>query len=306
MSHKINLFVLLFLIQSTLLLASKPVGEAGREIAVLDIGYGAKAMALGSAYVAYPADASAVYWNPAALAKIKHNEVATMQNKLSTDADYYYIGTAFPTNLVNFGMSWLQVELANIPETAASLNSENEVDVLNNLTYQENAYTLGIGKQITKTLALGLNAKYISKVISEDLGAGKGYSSALGLLWQPNDIFAFGFLADNIKNEQRYDTNTTEIVPVKYTAGIFFKANEHLNILAAIDKKGEEKTHTKGHAGLEILVNKNISFYLGYNYDRFTVGAGFKLAALYVDYAYIAENSYTLGAENFVTLGVKW
>ncbi len=306
MKSKVYLFILLILINSALLIATETVGDAGREIALLEIGYGAKALALGSAYVAYSADASSVHWNPAALAKIKKNELATMQNKLASDADYYYIGAAIPTSLANFGLSWLQVELAEIPETAVSLNSQNEVEILNNLTYQENAITLGIGRQITKTLALGINAKYISKVISHDLGEGKGYSSAVGLLWQPVELFAFGLLADNIKNEQRYDTKTTETVPVKYTAGFLLKASEHLNILAAAEKKDEEKSPTKGHGGLEILVNKNISFYLGYNYDRVTVGAGFRLASLYVDYAYIAENSYNLGAENFVTLGVKW
>ncbi len=281
------------------------IGDAGQEIALVEIGYGAKAFSLGSAYVAHQPDATSLYWNPAGLGYIKKSEIATMQNKLSTDASYYYLGGVFPALPLNLGFSWVQLELADIPQTAATLNN-NQVTVLNNLTYYASALTIGGGQKITEQLAVGFNAKYITKKLSDDQGQSEGYSYALGLLYTITDKVRFGLLADNLNNYQKYNTGTFETVPIKYTAGFCFGLNEKLNLLLDVEKRADPESFSKGHGGLEYIFNENVQFALGYDYDRLTAGAGFQVQSIYVDYAYCANNPQNLGIEHFVTLGVRW
>lgn len=281
-------------------------GDAGQEIAILEVGAGAKAFALGSAYVAHAPDATSLYWNPAALAFLKNNEISTMQNKLATEASYYYMGGAFPNGQdFTWGINWMQIELPDLQETAATLNN-NEVQILNTFTYQASTIILGAGKKFSEHFALGINGKYIYKKLSEGYGESKGQSFAIGLYYLINESITFGLLADNIGNIQKYDTGLKEIVPVKYTAGFQFKINSQLGLALDVEKRSDRNSLAKGHGGIEYKFNDHMHFAIGYDYQTFTAGAGFSINNVYADYAYRADNSYNLGAEHFVTLGVRW
>lgn len=215
-------------------------GDAGQEIAVLDIGYGSRAMALGSAYVAHPPDASSLYWNPAALGFIEKNEMATSHTMLASDAAYYYLGGVYPQSLANWGFSWAQLQLKDIPETAATLNN-NEVEVLRQLTYLENAVILGAGRKIFDNFAVGFNLKHITKKISDNYGEGKGYAAATGFYYIINNNLTLGCKADNVSNTQIYDTGKVEHLPPLYTAGCFYKLNPWLNLSLAGEKEATAK-----------------------------------------------------------------
>lgn len=286
-------------------LASAIQGDAGEEIALLEIGPGARAHGLGAAYVAHQADATSAYWNPANLAYIKNNEFSTMQNKLSTEASYYYLGGAFPANNFSWGINWLQIELPDIEETSASLNN-NEVEILNNFTYHATALILGVGLKITEEIAIGFNGKYISKKLSEGYGESNGQSFGIGLVYRISPSCNLGLKADNIGNIQKYDTGYSEIVPVKYTAGLNLGVTPKLNFILDIEKRSDKDSLAKGHGGFEYIFNKNIYFSFGCDYKTITAGAGFSINSVYADYAYRTDNASNLGAEHFVTLGVRW
>ena len=49
--------------------------------AYVDIGYGARSIGMGGAFVAIPCDVHALFWNPAALSTLKHNQVTAMYTK---------------------------------------------------------------------------------------------------------------------------------------------------------------------------------------------------------------------------------
>ena len=54
-------------------------GETG--FAFLKLGVGARAMGMGSAYVAIADDPTALYWNPAGLASVTKTQVTAMHNE---------------------------------------------------------------------------------------------------------------------------------------------------------------------------------------------------------------------------------
>ena len=55
-------------------------------------GFGAKSIAMGSAFTAVSDDYSAIYWNPAGLAQIKKMEFYAGLSHLSYDSDATYLG----------------------------------------------------------------------------------------------------------------------------------------------------------------------------------------------------------------------
>lgn len=280
-------------------------GDAGQEIALLEIGAGARAHGLGAAYVAHKPDATSLYWNPAGLAYISQNEISTMQNKLATEASYYYLGGVFPAKDFTWGINWLQLELPDLQETAASLNN-NEVEILNTFSYHATALIIGGGAKLNENLALGLNAKLVSKKLSDGYGQSSGQSFGIGLLYKVSPQLSLGLKADNLGSIQKYDTGYAETIPPKYTAGLQLNILPQLNFLLDVEKNSNKNSLAKGHGGFEYLFNNNLYFSLGCDYKTITAGAGFSVKNVYADYAYRTDNTYNLGAEHFVTLGVRW
>lgn len=70
--------------------------DAGRPGAVLDFAAGARALAMGEAYTAVVEDASAVYWNPAALRLIEQNNLVTMFSTLPESTSFSFASFAYP------------------------------------------------------------------------------------------------------------------------------------------------------------------------------------------------------------------
>ncbi|MCK9224825.1 MAG: UPF0164 family protein [Candidatus Muirbacterium halophilum] len=93
-------------------------GGAGQAGAYLKMGVGARALGMGGAFVAVSDDATASYWNPAGLAKLKKDQASFMHAKLKLDRNFDFINyvkkqgenQAIAFSVIRFGVD-------NIPET---------------------------------------------------------------------------------------------------------------------------------------------------------------------------------------------
>ena len=273
----------------------------GRELAVTQVAPSARALALGNAYAAHKPDAASFLWNPGALAFNEKKEVATIQTKLATEVDFFGLSGIWPLDWCNLGVYWAQLQIADMPETAASLNN-NEVEILSKLTYYENTAVLAAARKIFDSLGLGVSLRQTSQRISSDYGYGSGWAGAAGLYYQWNRL-TLGLAANNINAYQQYDTGYLEHLPQTYTAGIGLQILDNLAVY--YDRQQIEKTE-RNYAGLEIFLTPRINLAVGYMDDRFTAGAGLTLEHVYFDYAYAAQNKSTLGSDQYISLGVRW
>ena len=73
------------------------VGEAGAQF--LKIGVGARACAMGEAFVAVADDPTAIYWNPAGLRQLSKIEILGMQSFWLMDMGYQYLAAVIPLPL---------------------------------------------------------------------------------------------------------------------------------------------------------------------------------------------------------------
>lgn len=128
----------------------------------LNVGIGARAIAMGGAYVALASDASALYWNPAGIALIPGREAIFNHSEWIADINFDYAG--FVMNLSGLGSFG----------AFASFMTMGEMDVTTELypegtgqRFNAGSYALGISyaRSLTDRFSFGFNVKYVHEYI---------------------------------------------------------------------------------------------------------------------------------------------
>ncbi len=128
----------------------------------LNVGQGARAIAMGGAYVSMANDATALYWNPAGIATMQGSEAVFNHSEWIADINFDFAGVAM--NLGNIGAVGLFGNFMTI----------GEMDVTTELypegtgqRFNSGAYTMGLtyGRALTDRFAIGANVKYVHEYI---------------------------------------------------------------------------------------------------------------------------------------------
>ena len=321
----------------------------------LNIGAGARGMAMAGAQVSSVSDGTAGYWNPAALANIRDNPQLSLMH-----AEYYAgIGKYDFANLVlplkdnkrTIGLTLLRFAVDDIPNTIFLVQPDGTVNFDNITTFSSADYAfifslaqkadLGKGKNIN----FGVNAKVIHRVAGDFASAwGFGFDAAaqiIGNRWKlgvvAKDVTttfnAWSFSIDQQMREVFYmtqneiPTKSTELTaPQLILGGSYnFRLSRKLNLLVEGDLDltfdGRRNTVISTNPvsidpklGLELSF-KDVFFVRGgiNNFQKAlddkdttnqkklwiyqpSVGAGFKVGDVQIDYAFtnLANQSYPL------------
>lgn len=313
----IKYFTLLLIGSLLIVPCAYAAGQAGTDIAILNAGVGARALGMGSAFTAIADNADAPYWNPAGLALITSYEITTMQTKLSTDADHYYLSYVNPLWGGTLGISWVQVGTGNLTQTSSEVDSHNEVQNLSTFSYFSNAYLLSYGKKINDYISFGLTGKYLASDMTQiNGGQGYGYSITPGLLFVLRNEVAVatretsgggvsvGVKIDELFNEQKWGTGTVEKVPAKLRLGVAVAMRERGKIALDLAQTIRSGYDTALSAGYE-WTNEALALRLGYN-NGITAGAGFVSGLVRLDYAYVTQDALSRNNVHRVSLGGVW
>ena len=122
-------------------------------LSFLKIGLGARAGALGEAYVALANDATAPMWNPAGLTRVEGRDVLFIHNQWFQDVRSEFFGTA-----LNFGRSGLGFgflinsvgDIENRTNTGTLIGTFNAYDI---------ALTGAYARKILESVSLGVTLK---------------------------------------------------------------------------------------------------------------------------------------------------
>lgn len=128
----------------------------------LKIGVGARAVSMGGAFVAQANDLSALYWNPAGLARMQGNSFQLATTDYLADVNYNFAG--FGTNLGNVGSIAASVIFLNSGDMQVRTEEQPEgtgerFDVTNF------ALQVSYGKALTDKFSVGTTVKYIQETI---------------------------------------------------------------------------------------------------------------------------------------------
>ena len=137
----------------------------------LNIGAGARGMAMGGAQVASVRDGTAGYWNPAGLTGVKdHGNVNAMHAEYFAGIGKYdYVSLALPTsgNKRTIGISALRFAVDDIMNTLFLVEPDGSVNYNNIQSFSsaDYAFIFSLGQKLkestNKNIDFGINAKVI-------------------------------------------------------------------------------------------------------------------------------------------------
>jgi hypothetical protein len=173
----------------------------------LTIGVGARANAMGGAFVSVANDVTALYWNPAGISLLSSPQLALIHSEWIADLRHDYIGLALP--LGSFGalgasvnsltMDDLEVRTTAFPEGTGDLI--NCFDLAIGLTY---------GIQLTDRISIGASGKYVSSKLYHMNASALGLD--LGVMFSNIfDFLQFGAAMTNMGTKMKFDGRDTYV-----------------------------------------------------------------------------------------------
>lgn len=150
------------------------VGFSGMQF--LKIGAGARGTAMGGAYTAVADDATALYWNPAGIARLRTIDAAFCHTDWLVDINNEYVACVIPGGLLgNFGISASFLSMGDMQRTEiddiTTIAREDEGEGLPTFSSSDVALALTYARSLTNKFSVGLTTKYVREKIAE-LSAG--------------------------------------------------------------------------------------------------------------------------------------
>ncbi|MBI4397056.1 MAG: PorV/PorQ family protein, partial [Elusimicrobia bacterium] len=142
-------------------------GNGGAPGQFVSYGAGARSMGMGKAFSAIADDASAAYWNPAAMIQLERRELQAMHVGLFQDTNLDSINLVMPTRRAGtLGFSMTRLVSGGFEKVAIKLDPTSQeiikVDKLGTFSDVQQAYSLAYGKQFLENMSIGISAKSIN------------------------------------------------------------------------------------------------------------------------------------------------
>jgi len=251
------------------LLASPAVGAPSQQVPI-----GPRAIGMGGAFSAIADDATALFWNPAGLARLGHQELA------GAHADLFGAGIKDDHAAFVLPLS---------PRDAAGIDWYHSGFDDGELGFGENRADVGYALELRRWLYAGAGAKLLTRSISLDgteIRGGRGYGMDLGLLASPREHVWLGLAAQAALGTRLHyaDGAPEEVYPRNLRIGGAYTAPRWGTAALDIDDRW--------HAGLELTPLQQLALRVGTQKDRntgepatWTYGFGLKAGALRFDYA---------------------
>ena len=262
----------------------------------LNIGAGARGLAMGSAQVSSTRDGTAGYWNPAGLTQLDNTSLNIMHaSYFSNIAKYDYAGIALPVNDHKraIGFSVLRFAVDDIPNTLFLVEPDGSINYNNIQTFSSSdyAFLFSFAQKIKDDdnfkMSFGTNAKIIYRKVGHFAKA-FGFGVDAGFRMEKHN-WSFGVVAKDLtttfnawtfsftepEKEVLYLTKndiplkSTELTSPRLTigGGYTFSFGKNFQLLAEADMDvtfdGKRNTVFSGntvsmdpHLGLEASINK--------------------------------------------------
>lgn len=311
---KYRRILLSILITVSLTVKAQHIAKYGGEF--LALGVGGRALALGGAYVGLARDASAGYWNPAALSMLNYPEIQLMhEERFAGLLNYDFGSVAFPVGTdASIGVSVIRLGVDNIADTrlaGVDVNGnpvspdqyENAVrlnyDKITYFTAANWAFFLTYALRHSETFSYGFNVKLIRHTIANTSALGIGFDASL--LYSPFNDFSLGVNIQDITTTLvAWSTGTNELISPTVKVGAAYSLEILGGVLSPVfdvdvrfeNRKTASVAHLgpvsfDPHAGIEYDYKKAVAFRVGYSdVKQVTLGVGLHLRKLDIDYAY--------------------
>jgi hypothetical protein len=327
---KIKVLILLFVLYSS--------GIAGKYAgSFLELGVGARALGMGSAYVALSDDAYGFYWNPSGMAFLTNFQVASMYADLFNSFEKQnFLSAAMPVfGGVTISLAWMRRSIDDIPRYRDFINGPTAPQryegnnpliegPINYFSSNSDAFVVSFSKYQRIMLDLGwqyfefpvdfgygANIKVINEKLDDKSGTGIGLDLGMILKIGLNNVFNdenYGDLIIGLNVQDIADTKITwdtdskrkDYIERNFKYGVaYIQPLNFVNSQMTIAYDIDSRYEGADHFGTELLYDSMLALRFGLNDGDFTTGAGFNFWKLKFDYAY---QSHDLGNTHRVSV----
>jgi hypothetical protein len=206
---------------------------------------GARAIAMGESYVAISDDATASYFNPAALSGQTKKALNFTHSKwlpeLATDMSYEFLAYSQPVE--GWGNIGLNIALLDL---GAQVHTGERGENLGDFSSYDVAVSAAYGSEIAANMSAGIGLKFIRSSLSPTFGAGEergkgvgnSFATDLGFLWRLSPSLTFGSALRNLGPKIAYiDVSQADPLPQHIVAGLAYKMmdTEFNDVLISVD-----------------------------------------------------------------------
>ena len=293
-----------FLALTGLALAPGPVLAASNSgYAFLKVGVGARAMGMGSAYVALANDPTALYWNPAGLAGAEGAQLIVMHNEWIQDFRQEFAGVSrqMGKGAAGFGVSGFY--------TSEMEKRDDVGNLVGHFGFNDFAFTGAYAHQLPKGGAGGLAVKFIREMIDQETATAVAVDLG-GRLPLGSSGVSLGAAVQNMGGDARFRTESFSL-PRTVRAGAAItrpiSAVEGNGTLSAEFRKvkGEDsRFQVGGELGLKGHVALRAGAKFGYDEESMSFGLGLIQRRFAFDYALVPLSS-NLGTTHFVSVSAR-
>lgn len=300
-------------------------GTSGAQF--LKLGVGARSVAMGEAFVAVANDASALFWNPAGLARLSSKELSASHHAYVQGINYDAVSYAHPSRVGTFatGMNYLQIgdiERRGTDEKPQGNFSASDAAFV--LSYARPLLSSSGSRSPQSRMTGGVNLKIIRQDI--DGYQAQAVAADFGLLTPlRNTRFTLGLALQNVGTDVRF-ANESYALPRTLRVGLSWSAAKAPLLLSGALSLPRDNAPSF-QLGSEFWVTSMLALRSGYflraendaagfrgvssNTDNglarlvgLTAGVGLRFLNMQMDYALVPMGD--LGTTHRVTLGFKF
>jgi hypothetical protein len=281
-------------------------GDAGTSGGlILNTPIGARAIAMGEAYVAQADDVSSLYWNPAGLGLLNQSQASFMYNQSVQGLSFNNMSIATPLEYGGIGASLSYLSYGKIDGYDAQDNPTG------NVTAYSGAATLGAAFFSGESWAMGMNIKGVEGALA-DVKA-NGVAADLGLTYVHPTLIEDGTLrlAATVRNLgtglQYIDQNDPFPLEFRVGAAAVQMLDRKLNISVDVSKLRDEPV--AGYTGAEYWIVPQIALRAGWVASNqegtgLRAGVGLKVNNISFDYAFSSYGE--LGMSNLFETTIRF
>lgn len=274
----------------------------------LKLGVGPRAAAMGEAFSAVADDVTAIYWNPAGLAQLEQDELATMYKEWFVNINSGSLAYAHPSNTKKYTQAFAinYVDAGEIHQTT----KDGQTNAI--FRPEDFAISFSRAKYIRKNLAVGSTVKYIHQRLYNENA--NGFAVDSGILYRISNTFYLSGVIQNLGTKMKFVDQGFEL-PLTFKTGLAYRLK---TLIFTADYNKPTDNEPSINFGFESNVGKTISLRLGYRYEKgdnkldlyksspsgVTGGLGLNLGDIYyLDYGFASYGD--LGDTNRVAFLMK-
>ena len=279
------------------------------------LGAGARALGMGSAYVALSLDATAVYWNPAGLAQVSPVREIHLQHaeQFGGSVNHDVFAARVPIFKGGMGVGIVRagvdaIALTSLEDPNRPIGPDNRPVITDEIGTTDYVFRIAYGRRITDKLRLGAGVKLIRRDLGVGIGTGIGMD--FGALYLPISTFRIGAtLRDLTKTRIAFPDGITDRVSPSLLIGTAFqRAVPGGEITISVSTRINDQKPTRENArsiqlGIEYRLRQRVAFRLGRRDGHFTAGTGLQLSRFGLDLAFLEhdqlDNTYRISATLF-------